>query len=198
MKPDHGPRRSKVPEIAAVERIRLESQADAGGVCTQVFHREWHLGIHPVQWNAVQSEANVLRGVHVHVVHEDYFVLLKGRMRLGLRDLRPGSLTEGNTAVLDLKAEPLEAVCIPPGVAHGFYFTRRSLHLYSVSHYWTLADELGCHWSDPELRLDWRVREPLLSQRDASAGSLRELVETVRTRLREGGPLVNVRAALEQ
>jgi hypothetical protein len=50
MKADHWPRRSKVPEIAGVERIHLESHADAGGVSTQVFHREWQLGIHPVQW----------------------------------------------------------------------------------------------------------------------------------------------------
>ena len=127
MKPDHWPRRSRVPAIAGVERIHLESHADAGGVSTQVFHREWQLGIHPVQWNAVHSEANVLRGVHVHVVHGDYLLLLKGQTLLGLRDLRPGSPTEGNTAVLELKAEQLEAVCIPPGVAHGFYFTRRSL-----------------------------------------------------------------------
>jgi dTDP-4-dehydrorhamnose 3,5-epimerase len=76
VKPDHWPRRSEVPEITGVERIHLESRVDAGGVFTQVFHREWRLGIHPVQWNAVQSEANVLRGVHVHVVHGDYFVLL--------------------------------------------------------------------------------------------------------------------------
>jgi dTDP-4-dehydrorhamnose 3,5-epimerase-like enzyme len=74
--PDHWPRRSKAPEIAGVERIRLESHGDAGGVSTQVFRREWQLGIHPAQWNAVQSEANVLRGVHVQVVHEDYIVLL--------------------------------------------------------------------------------------------------------------------------
>jgi dTDP-4-dehydrorhamnose 3,5-epimerase len=188
MMPDHGPRRWKVPEIEGVERIQLESHADAGGVSAQVFHRGWQLAIHPVQWNAVQSEANVLRGVHAHVVHEDYLVLLKGQMLLGLRDLRPGSTTEGNTAMLDLKAGHLEAVRIPPGVAHGFYFARSSLLLYCVSHYWTLADELGCHWADPELRLDWPVREPLLSQRDASAGSLRELMDTLRTRLQEAAP----------
>jgi dTDP-4-dehydrorhamnose 3,5-epimerase len=76
MMPDHWPRRSKMREIAGVERIRLESYADAGGVSTQVFRREWQLGIHPVQWNAVQSQADVLRGVHVHVVHEDSIVLL--------------------------------------------------------------------------------------------------------------------------
>ena len=127
MMPDQWPRRSKVPEIAGVERIRLESRADAGGVSTRVFHREWQLGIHPVQWNVVRSEANVLRGVHVHVVHEDYFVLLKGQMLLGLRDLRPVAPTEDNTAVLELNAEQLEAIRIPPGVAHGFYFTRSSL-----------------------------------------------------------------------
>ena len=86
-----------------------------------------------------------------------------------------------------LGAEQLEAIRIPPGVAHGFYFTRTLLHLYGVSHYWNLADELGCHSADPK-PLDWPVREPHLSQRDASAGSLRELVDTLRTRLQEAAP----------
>lgn len=179
---------SKVPQIAGVQRIHLERQGDGVAVSSEIFHSRWQLGIHPLQWNAVRSEPSVLRGVHVHVVHADYLLLLQGRMLLGLRDLRAGSPTEGNSAVLELQPDHLEAVCIPPGVAHGFYFPQRSLHLYSVSHYWNLADELGCHWADPELQLDWPVREPLLSPRDTQAGSLRELVATLHARQREVSP----------
>ncbi len=182
------PHLSKLPEIAGVERVLIESREDGGVVSSEVFQRQWQLGIDPIQWNAVRSEPNVLRGVHVHVVHEDYLLLLQGRMLLGLRDLRPGSPTEGKTAMLELTPSRLQAVRIPPGVAHGFYFPQPSLHLYSVSHYWNLADELGCHWSDPELQFDWPVREPLLSPRDTSAGSLREMVATLRARSQEVSP----------
>lgn len=51
---------------------------DERGSFTEVFREEWDTGVRPVQWNAVSSEAGVLRGVHVHVRHDDYLILLRG------------------------------------------------------------------------------------------------------------------------
>jgi dTDP-4-dehydrorhamnose 3,5-epimerase len=126
----------------------------------------------PVQWNAVSSRTNVLRGVHVHVVHWDYLLLVRGSALVALRDLRSGSPTEGESTIVELNSARVRALVIPPGVAHGFYFLEESIHIYSVSEYWNEEDELGCHWADPELQFDWPVSKPELSQRDASAGSL--------------------------
>ena len=39
----------------------------------------------------------------------------------------------------------------------------------------------------PSSGSEWPVRDPRLSQRDASAGSLRELVDTLRARRPSGG-----------
>jgi dTDP-4-dehydrorhamnose 3,5-epimerase len=130
-----------------------------------------------VQWNAVHSAAGTLRGVHVHVRHDDYLILLSGRATIGLRDLRIGSPTEGVSALVELTDEKLCALAIPHGVAHGFYFSEPSLHLYAVSEYWNVADELACHWADPDLELDWPAEPILVSGRDATAPPLSRLLE---------------------
>jgi dTDP-4-dehydrorhamnose 3,5-epimerase len=149
---------------------------DARGSFTEVFRREWDSGLDPVQWNAVHSASGTLRGVHVHIKHDDYLILLKGRATVGLRDLRVGSPTEGLSGTVELSEDELCALVIPHGVAHGFYFSAPSLHLYAVSEYWDVADELACHWADPELELDWPAEPTLVSDRDATAPPLAELL----------------------
>lgn len=115
---------------------KLTTHADARGELTEIFRQEWRLGIDPVQWNFVASRANVLRGVHVHVVHTDYLVCLQGTMILGLVDIRPESPSHGLAATVELTGADLRAAFIPPGVAHGFFFPEVSTLCYSVSHYW--------------------------------------------------------------
>ena len=65
----------------------LVAHADERGVFTELYRLEWETGVTPIQWNAVRSEAGVLRGVHVHVRHRDYLTLPYGRAVVGLRDL---------------------------------------------------------------------------------------------------------------
>jgi dTDP-4-dehydrorhamnose 3,5-epimerase len=143
----------------------------------ELFRREWGVGIEPIQWNVLASRAGVLRGVHVHPRHDDYLTLFSGRATIGLCDLRRGSPTERRAAVVEMSGEAPSAITIPHGVAHGFYFPEPSVHIYAVSHYWDLADELACRWDDPGLRIPWSPREPILSPRDATAPSLATLLD---------------------
>lgn len=80
---------------------------------------------------------------------------------------------------MELCGAELAALTVPPGVAHGFFFPEPSLHLYAVSHYWNLADELGCHWADPELEIPWPMTAAHISERDATLPPLRELIELI-------------------
>lgn len=154
----------------------LEAHADERGVFTELYRVEWGAGVEPVQWNAVWSEAGVLRGVHVHLRHDDYLTVPVGRASVGLRDLRRGSPTEGLTALVELGRERPAALEIPHGVAHGFYFHEPSLHVYAVSEYWHQADELGCDWADPELGIPWPASTARVSDRDRAAQPLRALL----------------------
>jgi dTDP-4-dehydrorhamnose 3,5-epimerase len=154
----------------------LQPHRDDRGSFTELYRAEWETGVSPVQWNAVRSEAGVLRGVHVHVRHDDYLTVPIGRAAVGLRDLRSGSPTEGLSALVELGGDQAAALVIPHGVAHGFYFLEPSLHVYAVTEYWDLRDELGCRWDDPELEIPWPAHSARVSERDAASQPLHALV----------------------
>ncbi|QCI63194.1 dTDP-4-dehydrorhamnose 3,5-epimerase family protein [Phreatobacter stygius] len=158
-------------------RIRsLRTHKDTRGDFTELFRDEWDLGPRPLQWNMTHSNANVLRGVHTHRWHTDYLAMAAGEMILGLHDIRPRSPTLGVSLLLRLQAEDLHVVAIPVGVAHGFYFAEPAITLYAVSHYFDGSDELGCRWNAPELDLPWPCDDPLLSERDTTAGSYSAMI----------------------
>lgn len=152
--------------------VELTPHADERGGFVEVFREEWSTGPVPRQWNAVRSNPGVLRGVHVHAHHHDYLTVVSGTLVLGLHDLRPDSPSHGLAGFLTLSEATPAAVAIPPGVCHGFWFPEPSVHVYGVSEYWDVRDELGCRFDDPALGLDWPVEQPLLSPRDRGAGSL--------------------------
>ncbi len=56
----------------------LTPHADDRGVFTELFRECWPTAIRPIQWNVVSSKAGVLRGVHVHVRHDDYLTVASG------------------------------------------------------------------------------------------------------------------------
>jgi dTDP-4-dehydrorhamnose 3,5-epimerase len=159
----------------------LVPHRDERGTFLELFREEWQPGVHPVQWNAVDSEAGVLRGVHVHPRHDDYLTVIRGSATVGVRDLREGSPTEGAAACVELSAEQPTAISIPHGVAHGFYFNRPSTHIYAVSSYWDPTDELGCRWCDPGLGIPWPQREARISPRDEALPSLEVLLGELRS-----------------
>lgn len=164
---------------AGVALRALKTHADTRGTFTEVFREEWGLGAPALQWNIVQSRANVLRGVHAHRLHADYLTIAAGEMILGLHDLRPRSPTYRVSRLLRLQADDLHIVAIPVGVAHGFYFAEPATTLYAVSHYFDGSDEVGCRWDAPELGFAWPCDDPLLSERDRTAGSYAEMISVL-------------------
>jgi dTDP-4-dehydrorhamnose 3,5-epimerase len=166
---------SKMPRserILGVETIPLERHRDHRGMFIELHRASWTPSRQFVQWNHVISNPGVLRGVHVHRRHSDVVFLVAGRARFGLKDLRRGSPTFLLEQVFEFDAEESPGLVIPTGVAHGFFFHTEARHVYAVDAYFDPTDELGCAWNDPEIGLFRDIRSPLLSPRDASAGSL--------------------------
>ena len=152
----------------------LTPHADVRGVFTEIFRECWPTAVRPIQWNVVSSDAGVLRGVHVHVRHDDYLTVASGRLVLGLADLRPGHVS--SSCCIELSAERAVAASIPHGVAHGFFFPEPTIHIYAVSHYFDPADELGCRWDDPNLQIPWPHTTAIVSPRDRDLPWLAELM----------------------
>jgi dTDP-4-dehydrorhamnose 3,5-epimerase len=164
---------------AGVILTDLTMHPDERGVFTEVFRKQWDTGVDPVQWNVVNSHQGVLRGVHVHPRHDDYLVILSGRATVGLHDLRQSSNTYGLAATAELSGDELRAISIPHGVAHGFLVHEPSVHLYAVSLYWDTADEVACFWGDDGLEIEWPFEPSQVSERDAAAQSLAELLNEI-------------------
>ena len=162
---------------AGVELYDLLPHVDERGVLIELWRETWQRGRAPVQWNAVRSRPGALRGVHVHIRHVDYLTLPIGLASIGLRDLRRESPTAGAVAVVKLDANTPEALTIPPGVAHGFFFHETSMNCYAVSELFNPADELGCRFDDTELGIPWPTRDVVLSARDHDLPPLRTLLQ---------------------
>ena len=164
---------------AGVHLVPLEMHTDDRGTFTELFRQSWVDDLTLPQWNVVHSQANVLRGVHVHLRHADYVTVVSGRALFGLCDLRRGSPTAGLRTHVEMDGARIQGLIIPPGVAHGFYFRSPAVHVYGVSEYWDAQDELGCHFADPELSLTWPTSTPLLSRRDAALPPLAEVRDRI-------------------
>jgi len=174
--------------IAGVELIPLSSNQDDRGALTEVFRSEWLPAGGFEQWNAVQSAANVVRGVHVHRQHDDYTLCLHGHAEVWLRDLRSGSESFGAVGHFELSGPDSGAIFIPQGVAHGVASLSPTWFLIGESRYWSVDDELRCRWDDPDLGFEWCLDAPRLSTQDRDAASFAELLTTYRS-----GPVGDVR-----
>jgi dTDP-4-dehydrorhamnose 3,5-epimerase len=62
-------------------------------------------------------------------------------------------------------------------VAHGFLCSEAGMQFYGMTHGWDAGDDLLCRWDDPHLGFRLPVENPVLSERDASAGSLAAMTE---------------------
>jgi dTDP-4-dehydrorhamnose 3,5-epimerase len=93
-------------------------------------------------------------------------------------DLRRASPTFGKHEAVELTAENLAQVYIPPGFAHGFCTLSDNTEvLYKVSAEWSPEHEGGVMWSDPALVIDWPVKpdEAVLSEKDRVWPALADL-----------------------
>ncbi|RLA02812.1 MAG: hypothetical protein DRQ47_06280 [Gammaproteobacteria bacterium] len=171
-----------------VSMIPLTKNTDDRGSLVELFREEW-LGadVAPIQWNYVSSKPNVLRGIHVHHTHYDYLYMAEGTMQLALVESRRKSTHFGRTALIELSANLPVGIIIPPGVAHGFYFPEEAVLIYGVSHYWNIDDEMGCRWDDPAFSVAWSPKNPLLSERDQSAGSFEQMAQDFETKFYSKG-----------
>jgi dTDP-4-dehydrorhamnose 3,5-epimerase len=164
--------------ITDVYTVPLQVFGDERGSFAETFRRDW---FPMINWDALQmnrsiSRAGVLRGLHYHLNQVDYWLLLDGRIRVGLADLRASSPTYKTGAVLELDATQPTGLFIPEGVAHGFYSLTPMTLLYVVNQYYNGgADERGVAWDDPALGVAWGVPDPVLSERDRTNRPLADI-----------------------
>lgn len=128
-----------------------------------------------VQANESISKAGVLRGLHFQVpphAQGKLVRVVRGRVLDVAVDLRCGSPTFGQHHAALLTGENRWQFYVPPGFAHGFL----SLEDDTVFQYLCTAlyhpdSEQALRWDDPDLGIDWGIKAPEVSPKDAQAPS---------------------------
>jgi len=172
--------------IDGVAAVSIVSNADARGRLNEIFRQSWPGAFPTVQWNACVSEAGVVRGVHVHTDYDEFYTLPRGRVILGLADIRRESPTFGVSHQLEWSSADGIAVTIPKGVAHVFLVEDDTVLVFGLSSYWQAEqDDIGCQWDAPELGFVWPDRPVVRSERDSGSGTYAEMVERFEARRRD-------------
>ena len=172
-------------EIEGLKVITPTAFGDARGYFMESYQANdfKELGIDTVfvQDNQSSSTKGVLRGMHYQInFPQDKLVrVISGEVYDAVVDLRKGSPTYGKSFGVVLSAENRKQLFIPKGFAHGFLVLSDTAEFfYKVSDFYHPNDEGGLVWNDPEVGIDWPVKdEALLNiiERDKNWPKLSEL-----------------------
>ncbi len=152
-------------------------EPDVFGDTRGYFLETYHLGrfqsagldANFVQDNLSFSKQGTLRGLHFQVTKPQTKLVqaVTGDIFDVAVDIRPESPTFGKWSSALLSEENKRQLFIPGGFAHGFCVLSESAHVaYKCSDYYSPEDEGGILWSDPDIAIDWPVKEPTLSVKD--------------------------------
>lgn len=132
-----------------------------------------------VQDNESCSGENVLRGLHLQLSPYQQGKLVRvtrGEVFDVVVDIRLDSNTFGEHVSVVLSEENRAQLWVPPGFAHGFVSrVKHTVLQYKCTNVYHKESEQILTWNDPELKIDWGVTQPIVSEKDAQGLSLIEL-----------------------
>ncbi len=144
------------------------------------FNETTDLDIHFVQDNQSLSSKNVLRGLHFQHPPYDQAKLvsvIKGKVLDVVVDIRKDSETYGEYLAEYLSEENHHQLFIPKGMAHGFLTLKdETIFSYKCSNYYDKKSEDGIIWNDSSLNIDWKITNPLVSEKDQLAQNFNSFV----------------------
>jgi len=165
--------------LAGAFVVSPERHDDARGWFVRTFCRD-EFTAHGLNGDFIQCSASfnarrgTLRGMHYQRAPHTETKLVRctrGAVFDVLLDLRPGSATFRRWQAAELSADNGVAVYVPAGVAHGFQsLADASEVFYQIEERYTPEASAGVRWNDPAFGIDWPIRAPILSDRDAGYG----------------------------
>jgi dTDP-4-dehydrorhamnose 3,5-epimerase len=174
--------------IPDVKIIAPRKFGDHRGFFSETYNRnsflEAGLELNFVQDNhSLSAEVGTLRGLHFqsHPFAQDKLVrVTRGRILDVAIDIRRSSPTFGKHVAVELSAENWRQLLIPVGFAHGLLTLEPDTEvLYKVTNFYSLPNDLGLAWDDPDLAIAWPIPadKVILSDKDRKHPRLRDLPE---------------------
>lgn len=168
--------------LSGVTIIEPQVFRDNRGFFWETFHQRKYAeaGIDRefVQDNHSHSSRGTVRGLHYQIKHAQgklvYVVI--GEIFDVAVDLRRGSPTFGKWFGLILSEENKKQIYVPEGFAHGFCVLSETADImYKCTDFYSPEDEGGIFWADPELGINWPVKDPIMSGKDLRNPTLKDV-----------------------
>ena len=168
--------------LAGVLKIEPRVFNDSRGYFMETYQRMRFSGtgieVNFVQDNLSFSRKNTLRGLHYQNPRGQAKLVqvFQGEVFDVAVDIRPGSQSFGQWYGTRLSFKNKHQLFIPAGFAHGYcVLSETALFYYKCSDYYAPECEAGVLWSDPDLGIDWPMKQPLLSEKDAEYPRLKDV-----------------------
>jgi dTDP-4-dehydrorhamnose 3,5-epimerase len=167
-------------EIPDVVLVRPTRHTDQRGYFEETYRRsafaEAGIVADFAQDNFARSARNVLRGLHYQLPPAAQAKLVgvaSGRIFDVAVDLRAESPTFGRWVGTTLAAEERTLLWIPEGFAHGYVVLSDMAEvIYKVTAEYAAHLDRGIRWDDPDIGIDWPVRDPIVSAKDRAQPTL--------------------------
>ena len=134
-----------------------------------------------VQDNHSRTTRGVVRGLHFQWEPPmgKLMRVTVGNTFLVAVDIRKGSPTLGHWFGIEVSAENKRQVWAPPGFARGFCVISDVAEVqYKCTGTYNSKAESGILWNDPAIGIDWPVKNPILSAKDAKSQTLQQWLQS--------------------
>ncbi len=166
----------KKTKLDGVLVITPETFEDERGFFLESFNKDRYrkagIDFDFVQDNHSGSTKGVLRGLHYQRTKPQGKLVrvVKGKVFDVAVDIRQSSRTFGQWEAVILSEKNKAQFWVPPGFAHGFLVLSETADFeYKCTDYYDSSDEGSLLWNDPDLCIDWPIKRPTLSNKDATA-----------------------------
>lgn len=171
-------------ELPGVLIIEPKVFGDNRGFFKEVYQAERYaeVGISMpfVQDNHSRSKRGVLRGLHLQEKRPQGKLVScsLGSVFDVAADINPSSETFGQHVAVELSDKNHLQLWIPPKYAHGFcVVSPEAVFQYKCTDFYFPNDENGLIWNDPDLKIDWPISAPNLSEKDLKLPTLQQIKE---------------------
>lgn len=131
-----------------------------------------------VQDNTSFSVKGTVRGLHFQSQpgQAKLVTCVQGKIWDVAVDIRPDSRTFMKWEAVELDDQSHKQIYIPKGFAHGFCVLSETARVhYKVSAPYNPKTECSIRWNDPDLKIAWPVKDPILAPRDKTCPFFKEM-----------------------